>query len=147
LNNGKVLEEYIYTKVQGKQRPRVTKHGTYTPKQTVQSEKLIREFIAKRMDKDKLSAITKPGAVDLDIIFVREVPKHFSKKNRTLALNGDLVPIRKPDMDNQEKTVLDALNGLAYDDDSQIVSKTTSKIYGFENAVIISINRHPTDGV
>ena len=35
----------------------------------------------------------------------------------------------------------------AYDDDSQIVSKTTSKIYGFENAVIISINRHPTDGV
>ena len=35
-------------------------------------------------------------------------------------LNGRLFPTKKPDADNIIKVILDALNGLAYRDDSQI---------------------------
>ena len=33
----------------------------------------------------------------------------------------------KPDVDNIAKAVLDALNGIAYDDDSQVVELTVKK--------------------
>ena len=44
-------------------------------------------------------------------------------------VNGDICHTKKPDLDNMAKTVLDALNGLAYIDDSQIYSLTLFKTY------------------
>ena len=37
---------------------------------------------------------------------------------------------KKPDVDNIAKAVLDALNGIAYDDDKQITSLVIDKKYG-----------------
>ena len=39
-------------------------------------------------------------------------------------LNGELLPAKKPDIDNIVKAVLDALNEVAYRDDTQAVSYT-----------------------
>ena len=44
-------------------------------------------------------------------------------------LEGAIKPTKKPDIDNMQKAVLDALNGLAWDDDSQIVKVTAEKEY------------------
>jgi Holliday junction resolvase RusA-like endonuclease len=38
-------------------------------------------------------------------------------------------PTKKPDIDNIEKIIFDALNGIAYNDDSQIVSCWADKFY------------------
>lgn len=43
--------------------------------------------------------------------------------------NRETAHIKKPDLDNMAKSVLDALNGLAYIDDSQIYSLTLFKTY------------------
>ena len=44
-------------------------------------------------------------------------------------LNGELLPAKKPDIDNIAKTVLDALNSVAYRDDTQVVELQLRKQY------------------
>ena len=42
-------------------------------------------------------------------------------------LNGELLPAKKPDIDNIVKAVLDALNEVAYRDDTQVVELQVRK--------------------
>ena len=75
-----------------------------------------------------------------------QIPKscyRFHKKTNTTdltaegikMLNNELRPIKKPDSDNLAKICLDALNGIAYPDDSQIVALTVNKYYSKEPRV------------
>ena len=52
-------------------------------------------------------------------------------------MRGDFV-LTKPDIDNALKTVLDALNGVVYEDDKQVADVQMQKHYGRENAIRIS---------
>jgi Holliday junction resolvase RusA-like endonuclease len=54
--------------------------------------------------------------------------------------NREIRPTKKPDADNILKAVLDALNGLAYNDDSQIVSARIEKLYSDNPRVEIVIS-------
>lgn len=54
-------------------------------------------------------------------------------------LSGELLPTKKPDIDNITKCVLDALNGIAYHDDSQIVRLTVEKFYAQQPRVEVDI--------
>lgn len=45
-------------------------------------------------------------------------------------MNGCIYPTKKPDADNIAKIVLDALNGVAYTDDTQVVNLSVQKRYG-----------------
>ena len=69
------------------------------------------------------------GPCCLDILAFFEVPKSKSKKFREAALNGLERPTKKPDIDNIVKALQDALNGLAYKDDSSIVFLSVAKCY------------------
>lgn len=60
------------------------------------------------------------------------VPSSKSKKFKASALSGHLLPVKKPDVDNLFKTITDALSGLAYKDDKQIVIANIGKFYGEE---------------
>jgi Holliday junction resolvase RusA-like endonuclease len=46
-------------------------------------------------------------------------------------------PTTKPDTDNIAKICLDALNGIAYHDDAQIVELQVSKLYSDEPRVVV----------
>ena len=54
-------------------------------------------------------------------------------------LKGDLRPIKKPDCDNIAKIILDALNGIAFHDDSQIVTLEVFKYYSERPKVYVDI--------
>lgn len=58
-----------------------------------------------------------------------QVPGSWSKKKRAAALEGSIRPTGKPDCSNMVKLVEDALNGVAWRDDSQIVSLGVRKRY------------------
>ena len=45
-------------------------------------------------------------------------------------MNGCIYPTKKPDADNIAKIVLDALNGVAYTDDTQVINLSVQKRYG-----------------
>ncbi len=107
-----------------KGRPKLSRYGTYTPKKTKEYEKHIREEWKKNGYKEPLR-----GAIKVDIIFHKGVPKSDSKAVRMKKILGQIKPTVKPDLDNYIKAVLDGLNGLAWVDDSQIVEITASKEY------------------
>ena len=68
-------------------------------------------------------------------------PKSASKRKKVEMLEGKIYPTKKPDIDNILKVVLDALNGLAYRDDSQVISCTVLKTYGEEEGVYVSVGK------
>ena len=110
-------------KLKAKERPRKGKYGFYTPKGTQDSEKLIRQHY-KAYGCKKLS-----GALGMKITAHLPIPKGGSKATKQKMVQGYIRPVTRPDLDNYIKTVMDALNGVAYDDDSQIVKVIAEKVY------------------
>lgn len=66
------------------------------------------------------------------LYFTLERPASVSAKKRPY-------PITKPDADKLARAVWDALKGIIYTDDSQIVRLTLSKDYGDAPGVIIQV--------
>ncbi|HGG0416123.1 TPA: RusA family crossover junction endodeoxyribonuclease [Clostridium sporogenes] len=119
----------------GKARPRMSTKAdiVYTPKKTVEYENWVRQCYCMSklsFDKNKLE-----GALKAKIGVYMSIPKSISKKKRQYMLKGELRPTKKPDVDNICKIILDSLNGLAYDDDKQIVDCWIGKWYGEEPRV------------
>lgn len=109
----------------GKQRPRVCKHGTFTPKKTKDYEQLIRNSYMAQDGR----FFEKGIPVQINIKAYKKPPKSTTKKNLKLIGLGLLPWTKKPDIDNICKSVLDALNGIAYADDGQITKIRASKEY------------------
>ena len=66
------------------------------------------------------------------------VPKSYTKAQKATAFDMRYVP-KKPDCDNIAKIILDALNGLAYDDDAQVVQLSVKKQYGIADHVTVTL--------
>lgn len=107
----------------GKERPRVTAHGTYTPKKTKQYMRQVQKAYQQE------SGACFEGFVRMDIIAYFPIPKSYSKKQRREIEEHHFWYGKKPDKDNIDKSVMDALNGIAYKDDSMIVTGRTMKKY------------------
>jgi len=71
-----------------------------------------------------------------------EIPKSKSKKFKEQALSGIRRPITKPDTDNIAKNIKDALNKIAFPDDSQIVLEIIEKRYAETPRVEVFIKEY-----
>lgn len=67
--------------------------------------------------------------LDVTITAYASIPSSKSKKFKQAAITGLERPAKKPDPDNIFKCITDALSGIAYKDDKQIVSATINKWY------------------
>lgn len=105
----------------GKQRPRFDPRSkrTYTPKKTVIAESTIREAWRKKYG-DRFIGFD--GIVRIWVTIKRPLAKSNPKFWKGRADGG------KPDADNVLKLVLDALNGVAYADDSHIEMACVTKL-------------------
>lgn len=120
-----------------KGRPRFSGNGhAYTPPKTREFEDQIRTLAVSVMG--HRLRYTCPVSVVIKLVEV--VPASWSASKKELALAGMLVPLRG-DLDNREKAVLDALNGVVYHDDVQIGRKSSSKEFGFANLITVTIER------
>lgn len=113
---------------QGKARPRTVFGGTrtYTPEKTVNYEALVKLSYQQAAKGAYLDAGV-PVRVRIDAYY--DVPKSTSKRKLRDMLIGLLFPTKKPDWDNIGKIVCDALNGIAYKDDAQVVDGHVLKHY------------------
>jgi Holliday junction resolvase RusA-like endonuclease len=84
-----------------------------------------------------------PLKVTVEAFF--EVPRSWSKVKRENALCGLLRPIGKPDADNVLKCT-DALNGVVWRDDSQIVMAIISKRYSDRPRLRIEVEAMLAEG-
>ena len=113
-----------------KQRPRISGHRAYTPKRTKDYEERVLNAFRSSYS-GFYPAFGKDTPVWVEIRIGQAIPKSWSKKKRLQAELGDIVPLsRNGDIDNIAKSILDALNGFAYEDDCQVVRLTVSKEYG-----------------
>lgn len=125
----------------GKGRPKfstVNGHAVaYTPAKTANYETLVRlsyqqQIGAFMFDKDK------PLRAIIRAFF--PIPKSASKKKREQMEAGKIRHTKKCDADNIAKACLDALNGIAFYDDSQVCELSISKFYGDTPKVEIIID-------
>ena len=123
----------------GKQRARYAKRGnfvqTYTPDKTRNYESLIKEAAIQAMGSNEI--LETP--VNLYLYIRAPIPQSYSKKRSEACLNGLEKPIKKPDASNVLKSVEDAMNGVVYKDDSQIVNIHVAKVYSSVAGVDICV--------
>lgn len=119
-----------------KQRPRVTRSGiAYTPSKTVNYEALVKyTYQSLYWNREPIL-----GHIEAHITAVFPVTKSYSKKKTAELLAGHNNYDKKPDCDNLAKIILDALNGIAYKDDSQVTHLCVSKEYGIQPKVIVEL--------
>jgi len=79
------------------------------------------------------------GALNLTVTAYKTVPKSFSKKKAGQAIAQEIQPTTRPDLDNIIKGIKDALKGVIWRDDSQVVNIYASKWYGEVPRVEVSV--------
>ena len=122
-----MIEFEVIGKIQPKQRPRFMRRGafiqTYTPEPTLKYQKLVADSYLAKYDGIKLT-----GALVMNIDAFFNVPKSLSKKKK-MELYGKPNVQHNGDIDNVAKSILDGLNGVAYDDDTIVYDLHIRKYY------------------
>lgn len=117
------MEFVVEGKIKGKARPRwsSTSGCMYTPLETKQYEKYIAHCF-------RIAGGQKiEGAVALSITMLFAIPKSMKKADKELCKFNEILPMKKPDIDNCLKAVMDALNEVAYNDDKQVTENYVVK--------------------
>ena len=126
-------------KPKSKQRPRFVRRGRFskaiTPKETLEYETYVKEVFVRECQPERLLE----GPLHANITAHYLKPKSTSKKKRQQMLDGLIRPTKKPDLDNICKIILDALNQIAYADDSQVVEIVLTKYYSEQPRVELEI--------
>ena len=125
-------------KPQGKARARtfynskLGKMQSITPANTVLYENLIKHCYLETKCEPFLDKV--PLEVEITACF--PIPKSATKKDRERIKLMEYYPTKKPDADNIAKVVCDALNGLAYKDDAQVIDLTVHKRFGDPKVIV-----------
>ena len=67
------------------------------------------------------------------------IPSSKSKKWKQAAAEGVEKPTKKPDVDNLIKIIMDALSGVIYKDDKQIIKMSVEKRYAEQPGVTLEV--------
>jgi len=125
----------------GKGRPRFRRAGvsviTYTPPQTKKYEDRIRLCAIQAMN----GGNPLDGPIEAQMIAYLPIPGSWPKRKREQALSGAVHPQTKPDVDNLMKN-LDGINGIAIEDDKQIVKASIRKAYSDNPRLEIRISKY-----
>ena len=122
---------------------RLGRSQSVTPEKTVLYENLVKNCF---MEQCELKFFNKePLRMCITALF--PIPKSTTKKDKALMAEWKLHPTKKPDADNIAKVICDALNGVAYGDDTQVVNLNVKKRYTDEEPkVIVHIEQLETNG-
>ena len=131
------VEFTVCGKPQGKARPRFSRRSNsiYTPKKTEMYEAQIAK--AYKLAANGFTFGECPVEIWITAVFAKA---KTSKKE---------YPTIKPDIDNIQKAVFDGLNGVAYNDDKQILTavihKTFCKLDGEEPRLLVAVMEYKGD--
>lgn len=77
--------------------------------------------------------------ISLDITFFMKIPKGTSSIKSKCMISGQIQHVKRPDVDNLTKWVMDLMNGLVFEDDSQVWHLTAKKIYAEHPGTLIKV--------
>lgn len=109
-------------------RPRFARQGnfvrTYDPKPSVEYKKRVASAAIQKRPQKLLEA-----ELEVEVHIYKETLKSFTKQKKIDAEAKILRPLTKPDADNYAKGILDALKGIIWKDDGQVVDLIARKYY------------------
>lgn len=110
----------------------------YTPQKTRSAEQRIAEIAKRAMG--KLPQFV--GAVSVNIAVWQTPPKCWPRKRRMekVWVTG------KPDVDNVQKLIFDALNGIVWKDDAQIAHVLMSRLFSQDGSERLEIEIRELEG-
>lgn len=117
-----------------KQSFRASRFGGFQPKAIVTAEYEI-GMVAKMAMR---GALPSPNPIHLECEFRFIVPASASKRRRESMLTAEW-PVKPPDLDNLVKLAGDALKGIVYVDDKQIVDMHLRKRWSTADGVFIKV--------
>lgn len=127
----KVIELTINIEPQAKGRPRTSfingRAHTYTPERTL----IAQETIVAMLQPYKDRCFPPYVPIKLACTFFRQKSKW--------ALKRETLPVRKPDLDNFLKLIMDSMNGLLVADDAQITTINMQKRWSPDGTGYIKI--------
>lgn len=106
--------------------------STYTPAKTKKAEQ---EIIRQLQETYNVPPLT--GPLKVSFKFYMPMPKSWSRKKKESMIEEFCTT--KPDLDNLIKTYCDAMNGVVFEDDKQIVMVTAFKVYSYEPKTDITV--------
>lgn len=119
-------------------RPRVSSRGgyvrVYDPPKVKQFKSLLRSLAVNQYSRPPLL-----GPLSVSLTFYRPVQKSISQTERERRLTNQSKPVVKPDTDNYIKSTLDALNGVLWHDDAQIVKIEAEKKYSDHPRITVNV--------
>jgi Holliday junction resolvase RusA-like endonuclease len=120
----------------GKGRPRFVRASgrAFTPAKTRSYEAALR-YAAQEVMGERAPM---EGPLRVLVVAAFPIPKSYSKGKRLDALSGSAHPTKRPDWENIAKT-LDALNGVVWVDDVQIIDGRVLKTYASRPELTIEV--------
>jgi Holliday junction resolvase RusA-like endonuclease len=120
----------IYGHPVAKGRPRFSTRGkfpvAYTPEKTKNYESDVGMMAKAAMGASE----PLEGALEAFIYVTFPVPASYSKKRTEACLSNSEKHTKKPDLDNVIKSVIDGMDKIVFENDSQITSIHSTKVYG-----------------
>jgi Holliday junction resolvase RusA-like endonuclease len=122
-----------------------TKINMRTPEKTVTYEAKVYQRLVEKMELTGCQPMD--GPLRAIITVYRALPKSLSKKRAEKAICGEIMPTSKPDLDNQVKSILDAIGGTICGNDSSFCVIVAKKRYddGAGERVDINISEIETE--
>lgn len=125
----------------GKGRPRAARMGKhirlYTDDKTFSYESTVALAASRAM----ASRAPFEGPMSVVMRMRHPVPKSWSKRKREDALSDRVLPTVKCDADNCVKAVFDAINGIVWVDDVQVVELALTKRYAATPGVDVFVSQ------
>lgn len=125
-------------KIVPKQSTRFSSHGAFTSDRVTKYANQVKKAYREAYPNLTMPFEDKSTPLSADITIFFEVPKSDSLKKKREKLSFGF-PTKVPDADNCSKSILDAIKGLVFPDDAQIVNLTVRKRWGTMSFVEVLI--------
>ena len=121
-------------------RPRACRRGSFIRMYNDQ-EKIMSQYRSQMRELFNNSPYPLPShiPVHVEIFFYFPIVKGTSKVRTRQMLDGILTHVKRPDVDNCTKLFLDCMNGIVYQDDSQVTKLTAEKLFGIVPKTVIRV--------
>ena len=127
----KAVKYTIYHEPVAQGRPRFARGRAYDPPKSKAYKELV-ALCSRRYFPEPLK-----GALKMQVVFSIQMPKSLSKSKK---VDVDKTPhSSRPDIDNLCKALLDGLNGVAFEDDGQVVCLQAWKFWSSEPKIEIEV--------
>lgn len=133
-----IIQFTVYGEPVAQGRPRASTQGGFVRMYDPAKSKDYKDYVRLAASQHAPSSLLE-GPIGMMLTVYRSMPKSFSKRKAALAEAGQIQPTTKPDVDNYLKGVKDALKGIIWKDDSQVVEVLTRKRYSARPRIEVKI--------